>query len=335
MRNRNPIKRRFSYLLGATFLSLSACTHPIFPGPQAESASTITPPSPHGLPLPAGSIHEVSSGTATKLPEHQAKGSLRPDNRSAAERVPRIHSIGKIVVGVDSALNLLSFRDPQTGELQGFEVDLAREIARDIFGDPQAVEFRFLDAAERAQAVIDHRVDIVIRAMSITSLNEEHVAFSTPYLATQTRVLTAGAEIPTAAEVNGHSICVADQSSALELVRQEAPNSPLLRTRNWSDCLVALQQGQVEAIVADDTLLSGIAAQDATTRFANGSLRTEYYGVAMNHADSDLVRQINSTIARISHDGTWYELYKKWFSPWLYASQPPTPFYREETSDEQ
>ena len=67
-------------------------------------------------------------------------GSLRPDDKKPEERIPEIVKRGRIIVGVDQSQYLLSFRDNATGELKGFEVDLAREIARDIFGDPDKVD---------------------------------------------------------------------------------------------------------------------------------------------------------------------------------------------------
>lgn len=319
------------------------------PSPAAVTSASPSTTQPREVPLPAGSLFEAPVALPTPSVVQPPRGTLRPDGRTAAQRVPEIMEAGKIVVGVDPALNLLSFRDPHTGELRGFEVDLAHEIAADIFGDRQAVEFRFLDAEDLAQAVLDRRVDMVIRGMTITAALQEQVEFSAPYLRAQSRVLTvdaarggaangaangaAGGAIEQASQVDGHPACVVDKSSALEVARSFAPHSPLLRTRTWSDCLVALQQGQVDAIVADDILLSGIAAQDATTRFAAGSLRTVDYGVAVNPHEEGLLRQVNATIARITTDGTWAAMFARWFSPWLRIPPAPEPTYRLEEDD--
>ena len=53
-----------------------------------------------------------------------------------------IRDRGRLIVGLDQSTNLFSFRDPVSAELQGFDVDIAREVARDLVGDPEKVDFR-------------------------------------------------------------------------------------------------------------------------------------------------------------------------------------------------
>lgn len=48
-----------------------------------------------------------------------------------------IRKRGRLIVGLDIGSNLFSFRDPITGEITGFDVDIAGEVARDIFGTPR------------------------------------------------------------------------------------------------------------------------------------------------------------------------------------------------------
>ena len=57
------------------------------------------------------------------------------DDRSLA----RIRTRGRLVVGIDQSTNLFSFRNPTTGTLEGFGVDIARQVAADLLGDPSKV----------------------------------------------------------------------------------------------------------------------------------------------------------------------------------------------------
>ena len=68
----------------------------------------------------------------------------------SARRWTEIRRRGRVIVGVDQSTNLFSFRDPVSGELQGFDVDIAREVARDLVGDPDKVEFRLLTSSRIA-----------------------------------------------------------------------------------------------------------------------------------------------------------------------------------------
>lgn len=118
-----------------------------------------------------------------------------------------------------------------------------------------------------------------------------------------------------------------------------APESSILRTRNWSDCLMSLQQQQAQAILGDDVVLAGIAAQDPYTRILPSILAWESYAVAIapSRASKDttgLVRQVNATMERIQEDTTWWSMFNDWFGEHLYTYGPPPLQYRDEPQAE-
>jgi polar amino acid transport system substrate-binding protein len=89
--------------------------------------------------------------------------------------------------------------------------------------------------------------------------------------------------------------------------------------------LVALQQGQVEAITSDDAILLGFKAQDPNTKILPAWLADEPYGVAISKAHPDFVRFVNGVLARVRANGTWALLYRKWLGPYSHARTPPPP----------
>lgn len=334
--------RRLTVLLVAA-LALSGCS---VPGLDLRSSPEPGPPEPappvaraYGPPLPAGAtVEEPGEEEAREINTWDVTGSLRPARGEVdlEETIPRIMDRGRIIVGVDQSQNLLSYRDGVSGELRGFEVDLAREISRDIFGDPDRVDFRFVESSSRVEALEDHEVDMIIRTMTVTRSRQQDVAFSSPYLTSDSRLLVSrNSGIEGVEELPGRTVCVTSGSTALEKARAYAPQSRILKTRSWADCLVALQQAQADAILSDDTILSGIAAQDPYTTIVGDSLASESYAVAMPIPDGDydssgLIRQVNSTIERIREDGTWWRLYDRWFAVYLATSGPPPLSYRPE-----
>lgn len=307
-----------------------------------EETETLTALNPEaGPPLPPEAELEEAGSIAPILDsDNDWAGSLRPDNLTPEERIPLIYKRGRIIVGVDQSQNLLSFRDPVTGELRGFEVELAREIARDIFGDPERVDFRFVDTNDRFRALEQGDVDIVIRSVAITSERAKRAEFSTPYFRTQTRLLTMDSSgIAGIGDLAGQTICVTEGSTALQRARSIAPQSPILKTRNWSDCLMALQQHQAQVILGDDAILSGIAAQDPYTHILPISLATESYGIAAapsnsGNDSSGLIRQVNSTIERVRSDSTWWTMFNTWFGPYLATYGPPPLQYKSEEGEQ-
>ena len=115
-----------------------------------------------------------------------------------------------------------------------------------------------------------------------------------------------------------------------------APHSRFLITNDWSDCLVAMQQHQVQAIISDDSILSGLAAQDSNTHLVGQPYGSSDYAVGIAKSTpgkntDGLVRQANSTLMRIRSDGTWQRLYDKWLGKYLGDSGvPPEPTYVQE-----
>ena len=316
--------RRLAAVLLA--VPLAACAPPPSdaPSPAPSAPSRIGQPLPAGASLePAGSQPARTDADASTDLLRGAEGSLRPDDKKPKERVPSIVERGRLIVGVDQSNNLLSYRDAQSGELRGFEVSLAHELARDIFDDPNRVEFRYVTSAERAAALEDGTVDVVIRSMTISAQRQQQVEFSTPYLTTRTRLLVpASSAIRTLSDVAGHTVCAAAGSTSIDIIRAQAPEADILATRSWGDCLMAL---------------SGMAAQDSSTIIVGEALSQEAYGVAVARdaaKTAGLVRQVNSTLERLRSDGTWSSLYQEWFGDYLPAQSLPAPVYRPEPAQE-
>ncbi|AHI23666.1 glutamate ABC transporter substrate-binding protein [Corynebacterium vitaeruminis] len=316
-----------------TAATIAACsTQSSAPDPLPSEESSAYMPLPEGSSLEKAGSQEPTDVVTTGL-----VGSLRPDSRTAKERVPGILQRGRLIVGIDQSQNLLSFREPSSGEIKGFEVDIAREIARDIFGDPTKVEFRFVNSSTWVDSVQSNQTDFAIRAISITKDRQDQVTFSAPYLTGLTRMLVEkNSGITSLDDLANKTVCVTTESTGLQRTRASAPTTDILVATSAADCLVALQQSQVQAIISDDTILSGMAEQDPFTEIVGDSIGTENYGIAMatpgpGHDTDGLIRQVNSTIERIDSDGTWYRLYNAWFGSYLPNQQPPAISYREET----
>ena len=316
-------------------LPLASCD--VRPPPPLEAPAEHALDSQPGPPLPEGAeIEKAGSTAAHRASDEEIRGSYRPDDRRAKERVPDIVKRGRLIVGVDRSNNLLSYRDAATGDVRGFEVDIAREIARDIFGDPNKVDFRFVESSDRVDALNTGAVDMIVRTMTISPERERDVAFSIPYMSTQTRMLVlTNSGIKSVKDAAGKTLCGVGASTALETIREHAPKSDILVTRSWGDCLMALQLNQADGIVVDDALLSGMAAQDSYTSIVGEPLETENYGVAVRRPSKQqdtrpLLRQVNSTLERIRRDGTWSSIFEEWLGAYLEEPTLPSGKYIEE-----
>lgn len=258
---------------------------------------------------------------------------LPPNDQKPEELVPKILARGRLIVGLDQGSNLFSFRDPVSGQLEGFDVDLAKEIARDIFGSPERVEFRSLTSAERIEALQNGRVDVVVKSMSITCERRQSVRFSAPYYSANQRLLTLrGNGIEELADLDGKRVCVARGTTSASRLRDVTDTLQVLTVNTWADCLVAIQQDQVDAVTTDDAILAGMAAQDPNLQIVGAQVAAEPYGVGIaqstpgNNTDG-LVRQVNKTLERIRSDGRWNEMFSHWLGGYSSSSTMPAPTY--------
>jgi polar amino acid transport system substrate-binding protein len=103
----------------------------------------------------------------------------------------------------------------------------------------------------------------------------------------------------------------------------------VLSASTWTDCLVMLQQGQVDAISTDDAVLRGLEAQDPTVEVVGSSLGVEPYGVGVGKDDTDLVRFVNGVLDQMRADGTWQRLYDARLQSLGPSPGPPAARYED------
>ena len=313
--------------LACLLLAATVCGCAQSEDPPVLPTPTLAPPTPAGMTeLPPEPVRPP--GTADDDCDRTA--SLRPfDNPAEADAaVASIRERGRLLVGLDIGSNLFSFRDPITGRITGFDVDIAGEVARDIFGDPGAVEYRILSSADRVVALQNNTVDIVVKTMTITCERRREVNFSTVYFTGFQRILAPrNSDIAGPADLPGKRVCVAQGTTSLAKVREIDPPPVIVAVVTWADCLVALQQNDVDAVSTDDAILAGLVAQDPYLNIVGPNMAEQPYGIGLNLAKTDLVRFVNGTLERIRTDGTWNTLYRRWLTVLGPAPTPPEPRY--------
>lgn len=255
-----------------------------------------------------------------------------PPSTAEGTTIAAIKKRGHLFVGVDQNSFNWGYRDPNSTDknvqLEGFDIDLARRLAKDIFNDPSPDRIRFqaIPTTERVPAIQKGRVDIVVRTMTITCARLKDVAFSAPYFVTGQQVLAPKSSDITGynSTLDGKKVCSAKSSTALDRLQADRKSGKLSSSVNIStvvpnqlDCLVRLQLGQVDAVLTDGALAASQAAQDPSVELKGRPLTPEYYGVAMKKDATDLEARVNSILEDYSKDGGWAASYKTWLAPTL------------------
>jgi len=289
-------------------------------------AATVSSTTPTLNPL-AGLVQQVDLTLSPLCVNTEA--SLRPTELPTPGRMPRgsfmrrIEQRGHLVAGVDQNTLLYGYLDPFTGRLQGLEIDLLRNLATAIFGNPNAIDFKVLTTAdERLQDVEDGSVDVVADAVTINCERLQDVAFSTVYYDAQQRILVpSSAKARGVQDLGGKRVCARAGTTSLDNITKQ-PSHPIpFPVEQRTDCLVALQEGRVDAITSDDSILRGFQVQDPYTKLVGSSLEPEPYGMVIAKSHPDFVRFVNGVLARMRADGSLKALYHKW----LGTSAPHVP----------
>jgi polar amino acid transport system substrate-binding protein len=313
----------------------------LLPLPRTQPHAADTRPD-DPTPSSRGTAHGTRAKADNCKDSEAHNQSLSPSSADGPT-LSAIRSRGHLSVGVDQNSYRWGYRNPNnsTGELEGFDIDLAHRIAKDILGDESKVQFKAIPTNERIPAIRSGRVDMVVRTMTISCDRLRQVAFSAPYFLTGQQVLAPKTSKITGydASLAGRKVCSATGSTAYDHLSADTKNGRLPASTditttvpNQLDCLVRLQLGEVDAVVTDSALAASQAAQDPTVALKGTSFTKEFYGVAMKLGADDLVRRVNRILESYRGDGGWKASYDTWLSATLgresSSAVPPTASYR-------
>lgn len=231
-----------------------------------------------------------------------------------AAELTDIEARGRLIVAVKENWFPFGYRNA-TGELSGFEIEIARRLALDLLGDETAIEFRPVNNLDRINAVVDGDVDIAIASITVTAQRQRITSFSEPYYLDGTGFITTSAQVSTINDLK-HIAALAD-SSTLAHVRHQLPDVTLTTVLSYQEAIDALNAGQVDAFAGDVSLLTGWQQQDSRYRLLDEVISVEPVAIAIPKGTqySSLRRAINSAIRRWDNEGWLQDLATDWGLP--------------------
>ncbi len=317
---RHPSRRRLLVVAAVMAAALSGC------GTGYEPTALPTTPTPSAS-TPGAAATPVQCDNATQ--SYTALKSLPTRGDITDDAMSEIIKRGRIRVGVSADTFLFGARNPFSGKIEGFDIDIARAVARKLFGDADRLQFVVLTAADRIPALEEGEVDLVARTMTMTCDRWTQIAFSSEYYRAGQKVLvTQDNEAETLEDLVGKRVCAPTGTSSLAKLKTFEGVVPVTST-NHTGCLVLLQQGQADAITGDDTVLAGLAAQDPYARVTDApAITDEPYGLGIKAENVYFVRYVNAVLHDLRSSGEWTAIYDRWLAePLGPAPKPPTAVY--------
>lgn len=337
------IRRRSMVTLAIGSLVVASCSGSVrlpaaIEGEAPPTTTAVTPAAPPCTAAEAELNPQRSYEPLDPLPS--------PDQFPVDSTMAKIHDRGKLIVGVSGDTLLFGARNPLKNEIEGFDIDMLKEVAKAIFGpDGESnITYKVITYADRLpnlEAGPDNGgVDIVAHTMTINCNRWLRIAFSSTYFDAGQRVLVkkgSGFDSIDKLNVGKATVCAPEGSTNIDLLRRNEDNRfgdlVVLAKPDVTDCLVAMQQGQADGATGDDTVLAGLAAQDPNTEVVGDKFTDEPYGLGINKANVDFVRFVNGVIADMRTDGRWSDIYSKWLVGVLSDKviEPPPAIYGRET----
>jgi len=273
-----------------------------------------------------GVIHAIDG--VLLLPAAEAPAAEPTPAPEATEETTTVGAeadLGVIKVGMNAEYQPFEFVD-ESGAIVGFDPDLVALIAERAGFDYELVNTRW-DGIFVALA--SGEFDMVASAATITDEREEIVDFTNPYFYANQRIAVLASradEIQDVDDLAGLKVAVQAGTTG-DIFASEIPGVEMLRYDEITLAFQALASGDADAIINDGPVSADIIEKNPELGavLVGPPLSEEYYGMAVQPTKPELLDAVNKALAEIIADGTYLELYLKWF-----GVNPPDMFLPQE-----
>lgn len=240
--------------------------------------------------------------------------SQKPEENQSS--IDKIKAEGKVRIGVFSDKPPFGFVD-EKGENQGYDVYLAKRIAKDLLGDENKVEYVLVEAANRVEYLESNKVDIILANFTVTPERKEKVDFANPYMKVALGVVSSdGSPIKSVEELKGKKLLVNKGTTAESYFTKNHPDIELIKYEQNTETFAALTDGRGDALAHDNTLLFAWAKENpGYTTFITSLGDEDTIAPAVKKGDTELLEWLNKEINTLTSEGFFKEAFEKTLVP--------------------
>ncbi len=231
-----------------------------------------------------------------------------------SKAIEDIKTRGKFVVGVKYDTNLFGLKDPGTGEVNGFDIDIAKAIAKHILGDETKIELKEVTSKTRIPMLNNGDIDAIVATMTINEERKKEVDFTDVYFnAGQSLLVKKDSPIQSIADVKkGVKVLGVKGSTSVKNIAEKAPEATVLQFDNYQDAFTALKAGQGDVLTTDNAILYGMTKQDPNYVMVGGNFTDEPYGIAVKKGETEFANTISELLTSMKASGEYDKIYEKW-----------------------
>ncbi|NQP54597.1 transporter substrate-binding domain-containing protein [Streptococcus suis] len=232
-----------------------------------------------------------------------------PTELSNSDQVQTIIERGVLRVGVKQDVPNFGYKNPDSGEFEGLEIDIARKIADELGVD---IEFTPVTAQTRGPLLDNGQVDLVIATFTITEERKLLYNFTTPYYTDAVGFLVnRDSGIKTFTDLNGKTIGVAQGSITRTLISELADKYGIAvnfaELGSYPELSVSLRAHRTDAFSVDQSILSGYIG--SKSELMDFSFSASDYGIVTKLSNKDLNNYLNSLVEKWTSDGSLLAIY--------------------------
>lgn len=232
---------------------------------------------------------------------------------AAGEGLAAIRAAGVLKCGVGFEFKPFSFtQDPKTRQLVGYDVDICNAIAAKIGVKPELVP---ITGATRVTDLQSGRTDIALANLTNNPERARVIDFSNNYFAVDAKVMVPSTSpIKNFADMAGKRMSGVSGAQLEIKVPRMIQNVDLKVMPSPANAFLALEQGKVDAMAADETALLGlIGAQQGKWRILDESLDRQQIGIGVRKGEPHLLAAVNDTLTDLEKSGKAAQIFDQWF----------------------
>jgi ABC-type amino acid transport substrate-binding protein len=293
--------RKMAAVVALSLLGLAACA-------GNESSSAVP-----GAAKPAG------DDLLSKAPVADAAAIL------PGSTMEKIKKRGELIVGGSLDAPLLSQQNPVSGQVEGFDADMGKALAKYIIGEPKVKIVN--SASETREALLGNgTVDVVFQTYTITPERAKQVAFAGPYYTSglSIAVKKGATGITKPEDLNGKKVIAGANTPAIPAIKKVAPQAEIVTFASDPEAMQALKQDRGVAYVQDETLLAANAQKDPSIEVVGNPFTQDPYGIGLKHGDEQFKTFVNDWLKKMQDAGVWQQAWKNSLGT-VVKGEAPTP----------
>jgi ABC-type amino acid transport substrate-binding protein len=218
-----------------------------------------------------------------------------------------------LLVGVKTDFPPFGYLDA-AGNPQGFDVDVARYLARALFEEEGRLELVPVTSGSRIPFLYSEWIDLIVATMTVTEDRRRVLDFSDPYFVSASLLLVpAGSAIRGIEDLAGKTVAVIEGSIQEKDLEQVSPGAKQVAFKNMDEAVAALRARKVDALCQDDMLVLALMKGNRDLKAAGNPILPRPYAIAVRKGDAATLRWINDKLSAMRKDGTYDRLRQKYF----------------------